>query len=75
MWRVAIRGCRECFFRLIAPGFSAQNIAFNNISFDYTPYFDQWVHLGATVSWDGTNRITNLYINNALFGTTTTASS
>lgn len=55
-------------------GFNAQNITFNNISFDYTPYFDQWVHLGATVSWDGTNRVTNLYINNTLVGTTTTSS-
>ena len=55
-------------------GFNAQNITFNNISFDYTPYFGQWVHLGATVSWDGTTRVTNLYINNSLVGTTTTSS-
>jgi len=55
-------------------GFNAQNLTFNDITYDFTSNFDQWVHLGATVSWDGTNRITNLYINNTLVGTTTTTS-
>lgn len=71
-------GTQSLFFQANSAGttlgFNAQNLTFNDITYDFTSNFDQWVHLGATVSWDGTNRITNLYINNTLVGTTTTAS-
>ncbi len=72
-------GQQSIFFQANAAGttlgFNSQDLTFNNINVDYTPYFDEWVHIGATVSWDGTTRVTNLYINDTLVGTTSTSSS
>lgn len=52
-------------------GFVNGALVFNDIIYNYTPNLNEWVHLAATVSWDGTNAISQLYLNGQLLGSTT----
>ncbi len=56
-------------------GFVNGALVFNGILYNYTPNLGEWVHLAGTVSWDGTNAISQLYLNGELLGTTTSADS
>jgi len=54
-------------------GFVNGALSFNGTLYNYTPNLGEWVHLAATVSWDGTNAVSQLYLNGTLLGTTTSA--
>lgn len=58
-----------------ALGFVNGALAFNDILYNYTPNLGEWVHLAATVSWNGTNMVSQLYLNGLLLGTSTKAES
>jgi hypothetical protein len=56
-------------------GFVNGALSFNGTLYNYTPNLGEWVHLAATVSWDGTNAVSQLYLNGTLLGTTTSPES
>jgi len=56
-------------------GFVNGALSFNGTLYNYTPNLGEWVHLAATVSWNGTNAVSQLYLNGTLLGTTTSPDS